>query len=259
MYLERTWIYGNRIELRKYHTTRYGIQGEQRKSRTKPTAEAVARTNEKNAERKLQRLLIANFEQGDQFVTLTYRKEDRPCVEESKKILRRFFESLRKSYKKAGAELKYIITTEWNGKHIHHHLVVNDIPGFAKIVTEAWKYGGIHMTPLYPDHDYQGLAEYMIKETKETFRDPGNPYRQRYSCSRNLKKPVEKVRVIKANAWREEPKVPKKLAEEGYEIDYVETGVDAFGYPFMEYMMVKKDGKKTRRGRKPVIQGRQDG
>lgn len=243
MYLKKTRKYGNRIEIRKYHTSRYGVKGEKRNRRQQPTPEAVARNNEREAERRLERLLVGNFTEDDHFVTLTYRKEDRPGVEKSKEILRKFFRLMRKAYRAAGIELKYIVTTEWNKKNIHHHLVVNDMPHFNRTVSTLWKNGGIHETPMFQGRDYAGLAEYLIKETKETFRDKENPYRQRYACSRNLKKPEETVEIIKASSWREIPQVPKKLQAEGYvlDVDSIEQGIDIFGYPFMEYIMVRRE------------------
>lgn len=249
MYLKKTTIYGNRIDVRKYHTSRYGVKGEKRNVRQQPTPEAMARNNEKAAKRRLEQLLVCNFTEDDHFLTLTYRKEERPGVEESRKILGRFLASLRKAFKKLGEELRYIITTEWNGKSIHHHLVVNDAPHFNRLITSRWKHGGIHVTPLFPDQDYAGLADYMVKETSQTFRDEGNPYKQRYTCSRNLKKPVEKVEVIKASSWREIPRVPKKLQAEGYilDIDSVESGTDVFGYPFLAYTMIRRSTQKKRR------------
>lgn len=243
MYLKKTIIYGNRIETLKYHTSRFGIQGERRHSRQKPTEESVAKANERNAERKLYRLLVGNFDESDWFLTLTYKRELRPDPEGSRKLLRKFMAKMRKAYQAAGQDLKYIITTEWNGKAIHHHIVINDIPGFNKLVSKYWIHGGMNMRPLYQDHDYIGLAEYMIKETRETFRDKENPYRQRYTCSRNLKKPVEKVEIIRSGSWRETPAVPDALRKEGYilDIDSVVTGVDVFGYPYQQYSFVKRD------------------
>lgn len=243
MYLLKTIRYGNRIEHWKYHTSRYGVKGEKRQQRQKATEECVARANERAAERRLYRLLVANFTEDDHFLTLTYKRELRPDVEGSKQILRKFFEKLHKTYRKAGKELKYIITTEWNGKSIHHHLVINDIQGFDKLIREAWPFGGARSELLYKDQDYQALAEYMIKETRETFRDKGNPYRQRYSCSRNLDKPVETVKVIKADSWREIPAVPKAMQQAGYtlDIDTVAVGVDTMGYPYQTYTFIKRE------------------
>lgn len=243
MYLKKTWRYRDHIEIRKYHTSRYGVKGEKRSPKEKPTEASVKAANERNAVRKLTRLLINNFDAGDWHLTLTYRPECRPDPEGARKTLGKFFARMRRAYRKLGAELKYIAVTEWSGKSIHHHIVVNDAPGFSKIISEAWEYGGKHMTPLYPDHDYDGLAQYLVKETGKTFRDETSPYKQRYTCSRNLEKPEETVEVIKAAEWRRAPSVSRSLQAAGYVLDKesVFEGVDIFGYPYLEYTMVKKE------------------
>lgn len=241
MYLKKTIIYGNRIEIIKYHSSRYGVIGEKRAKRSKPSAETVAKNNERLCIKKLTRLMIANFDEGDCFLTLTYRPDVRPDAEGAKKALRKFLDGLRAEYRKAGTELKYIAVTEWRKKSIHHHIVINDAPGLSRMITKHWKAGGIHTTPLFPDQDYQGLAEYLTKETRETFRDKDNPYRQRYTCSRNLKKPEEHTEVVKAGSWRQQPTVPAALKKRGYrlDIDSVSYGIDVFGYPYMAYTMIR--------------------
>ena len=249
MYLKRTTYYRDRIEIYKYHTSRYGVKGEKRTKRAKPTEAAVKAANERNARRKLKGLLIENFEQGDYHVVLTYAPDKRPTLEESRIILKKFMRDMRAAYKAAGSELKYIITTEWQGKSIHHHVVVNDVQGFSKILSNAWTYGGAHLTPLYPDYDYDGLAEYLVKETSETFREPDCPYRQRWTCSRNLKKPKEEIEVVNANSWREDPTVSKNLQKTGYNIesDSIDSGVDLFGYPYQRYTLKRYPVKINKR------------
>lgn len=239
MYLKRTTIYRDRIEIDKYHTSRYGVKGEKRHKRSHPTAEAVSKANERAAIRRLKGLLIENFNVGDYFLTLTYAPDKRPSVDESRNILKKFMRDLRTEYKKAGAELKYVITTEWKSTKIHHHVVINNVDNFAEIITKAWPHGGKHLTPLYADNDYEGLAEYIVKETCKTFRDPDCPYRQRWTCSRNLKKPEEYIEVIKASGWRDEPAVSKKLQAAGYVLDKdsVDYGVDLFGFEYQRYTL----------------------
>jgi len=244
MYLKRTYIYKDHIEVRKYHTSKYGIKGEKRRKKARPSDEAREKNNETVAQDRLRRLLINNFEEGDWHVVLTYSNESKPSVEESKKILQNFLRSMKREYAKQGIELKYIITTEWNKKRIHHHMAINNCEGFAKLLNKYWPYGGRHLTALYPDQDYAGLAEYLIKETKTTFRDQGNPYRQRYTCSRNLKKPEEKVEIINAAEWKSKPTVSKSLREEGYilEPDSLFEGIDLWGFPFQRYTFRKGVG-----------------
>lgn len=237
MYLKRTLVYGNRIEVRKYHTSKYGAKGEKRSKRTKPTPEQVKAYNERQAIKKLTRLIIGNFTRGDVHLTLTYTREQRPDAEGSRILLGKFLRKLRAAYRKMGYELKYIIVTEWESKSIHHHMILNSVPELMGLLAELWSHGGTHITPLYADQDYEGLAKYLVKETKETFRKADNPYRQRWTASRNLKKPEEKIEVVKADSWREEPKTPKSLSDQGYALDKdsVYTGFDIFGYPFIEY------------------------
>lgn len=241
MYLKKTWIYKDHIEIKKYHTPRYGVKGEKRIRKQKPTEEAIQKANEKNSKDKLRRILINNFSEGDWFLTLTYGSDCIPDVKESKTILGKFIRQLGREYKKSGYELKWIKVTEWNAKRIHHHMVLNNIPGLQIIINRLWPYGGRHYTALYPDYDYEALAEYLTKETSKTFRDDNNPYRQRYSCSRNLKKPEEKIEVIKANEWKDEPSLSNSLKEKGYYLDKdsLYEGVDPFGFPYQQYMLIR--------------------
>lgn len=241
MYLKRTTIYRDRIEIDKYHTSRYGVKGEKRNKRQRPTEETVKRANERASIRRLKGILIENFDTGDYHLTLTYNPKNRPDVETSRQMLKKFFRDLRKAYKAAGIELKYVVTTEWQSKTIHHHVVINNVDNFAEIITKAWPYGGKYMTPLYPDHNYDGLAEYLVKETCETFRDPACPYKQRWTCSRNLKHPEEKIEVISSGTWRDDPTVPKSLQQAGYTLDTdsIDNGVDMFGYQYQRYTLRK--------------------
>lgn len=241
MYIKRTYIYRDHIEVRKHHTSKYGIKGEKRKKKRVPSDEARRRNNEQNARAKLRRLLINNFDEGDWHVVLTYSNENRPDVDKSKRILQNFLRVMKREYAKRGSELKYVITTEWNKTRIHHHMVVNNCEDFSKIISRAWPYGGKHMTPLFPDQNYEGLADYLIKETSETFRSKDNPYRQRYTCSRNLEKPVEKVEIIKSGDWRDEPTVSRKLRDEGYRLDRSSLfgGIDMWGFPFQVYTLIR--------------------
>lgn len=258
MYKKKTITYGNKIEIRKYHTFRCDSKSVSRSERKRPTEEAVKKANERNAKKKLLRLLEANFTpEEDMFLTLTYKPELRPDPEEGKKILTNFFRKLKRKYKSAGVELKWICSTEWNGKNIHHHLVINDVPDFNRVISECWPYGGKRYEPLYADYDYAQLADYLIKETSETFRKGENPWKQRYSCSRNLIKPEEKIEDIKASEWREDPKPSKKLQAAGYRLkkDSVVIGTDLFGYGFIEYVFEKvdKDDKHKTYGKKERV------
>lgn len=245
MYIRRITTYGNRKEVRKYHTFRFQGRGLKRAPREKETSEQAAKRNERQAIRKLKMLMINNFELGDWHVTLTYPQETRPDGEGARKVLKRFFEKLRRYYRSKGKELRYIMVTEWESTNLHHHVALNDVAGIGKLFRELWP-GGAFFSPLYENQNYDGLAEYFVKETKRSFRNPHSPFRQRYTCSRNLKKPEVERKVIHASEWRETPKVSPKEEALGYVIDpdSIVTGFDNAGFPYQEYTMIRYSDKR---------------
>ena len=247
MYLQKTWIYGNRIEVRKYHTFRYGVKGERRQKRKKPTPEQLELANENASRNRLRRLMVNNFGPEDLHVTLTYRKEERPTPEESRELLRKFFRKMRTYYRQHGQDFKWILVKEdADNKEMQHSIVMNGTTEALVFMRKAWPHGGVHIVPLYDNKNYSGLAEYFTKETKETYKrhkENGEPYRTRYSCSRNLQQPIEKTEVIKAASWRKEVKVPPALQAKGYQIEKGTeyNGVDLMGYVFQTYTFIKYD------------------
>lgn len=234
-YIKKTWRTGKVIEVEKSHTGRYGAPGQKRAQKGKPTKEQIKKQNERNAQKKLRRLINANFTEDDLHLILTYRLECRPDPEGARKHLRKFLSQLRGKYRKSGTELKYIVATEWKSKAIHHHLIVNRTEDGDKLIRELWQWGRPRFVLLDDTGDYKKLAEYLIKETEKTFREAGNPNKQRYSCSRNLVRPEPEVEIIKASTFRKDPKPIK-----GYYIvkDSVVTGVNSYtGFLYQFYTM----------------------
>ena len=78
-----------------------------------------------------------NFGPGDYHTVLTYTKDQRPDPDGARKYLKKFLGDLRKEYRKREQVLKYIIVTEWEGKSIHHHILLNNISGTDKLDPEA--------------------------------------------------------------------------------------------------------------------------
>lgn len=138
--------------------------------------EEIQKANMKQAAKRLARLINANFRPGDVHVTLTYRKENRPDPQEAQKNLEDFRKAMRKKYRKAGKELRWIAVTEYKSKAIHHHMIINNINDgvFTTMdyIRELWKgRGSPKFVQLYDDAEYTQLADYLIKETEKTFRD----------------------------------------------------------------------------------------
>lgn len=191
------------------------------------------------AEMKLRLLLNANFRPGDLFLMLTY-KDDAPSPAEAKKCLEKFMRNLRAQYKAENLECKYISVTEYKNTRIHHHIVLNSID--PRKVQAAWIYGLVRSESLY-GYDFAGLAAYLIKETKKTFKDADSPSRKRWNQSKNLIIPKPIVCVVKAKEWRKKPRSRK-----GYiiETNSIVNDVNIFGTPYQFYRMVAAKPMKLR-------------
>lgn len=225
-YFKTTVRAGATIEVTKSYTKRIGVKI--KKDREKPTAEEMEKVNQMNAERTLRLKINANFGVDDPFITLTYRKDERPTPKQAKKNIKKVIDSLRKEFKKLGADLKYINVTEYKNKAIHHHLLINHIEGqdVSKMVRRLWKFGRPDFKYLDDTGQYKDLAAYLIKETSKTYKENDGGHKQRYSCSRNLTMPTPKTEIIKkAQRWAADPKPIK-----GYYIDKdtVYNGIDPF-------------------------------
>lgn len=199
------------IQIEKSMPGRYGAPGEKRGKKKKPTPEDVRKQNERRRWRKVQRLILMNFREGDWHLILKYRPGERPeTYKEAKDHRKKFLDRMREAYRKAGIPFKWIAVTERGkrGQVLHHHLVIEDIrrdgTDTVKLVKKLWTYGGEFFSSLYEDGEYEKLAEYIVKaETK----DEGGW--GTYSRSRNLKEPVKTVERVYHRRWRNPPVAPK--------------------------------------------------
>lgn len=234
-------------QIEKSRPGNHGAPGEKRGKKRKLTPEDVRRQNERNRWRKIQRLILNNFHEGDWHLILKYRPEERPeTYEEAKAHRKKFLDKMRAAYKKAGIPFKWIAVTERGkrGHVLHHHLVIEDIRrdgiDTVKLVKKLWTYGSEFFSALYVDGEYEKLAEYIVKaETKEE----GGWCT--YSRSRNLKNPVKTVEDVPHKRWRDPPVAPK-----GWYVvkDSVYNGINPVtGYPYQHYTIKKLI--KTRRDR----------
>lgn len=229
MYRKKMWQAGNTIEV---HKTYYTNRGRRRGKKQNPTSEAVAKYNEKMAFWKLTRLLNENFNPKDLFLSPTYKVRVTP--EESKKYFSKFLRDLRAYFRERNQELKYVAVTAY-GKHgaIHHHIVINSAD--AREIMDLWPHGGVRFTPLYKYREYSALAWYLIKQSRKKLNGE-TCSSKRWSSSRNLRKPKEKIEEVSAKTWREEPQPLK-----GYYIDKssIESGVSPVsGQPYLLYRMI---------------------
>ena len=158
-----------------------------RRLKSKPTSEVQTLLNQKNAERKLVRLIHNNFTEDDVAITLTYKSAP-ANVEEAQKLLSNFLRRVKRLRTKLGLEpLKYITVTEVgkrNGR-IHHHIILSG--GIDRDALEkCWGLGYANSQRLqFGENGVTGLAMYFIKD-RQTYR--------RWNSSRNLVVPQPEVR-----------------------------------------------------------------
>lgn len=97
-----------------------------RKPRFRPSSEAQERLNEENSFKYVDRLAHTNFGPGDLSLDLTYAVQP-ATPEEAQRYIQNFFRRLKKHYKAAGIEMKYIYVTERGLKNgrFHHHVIIN--------------------------------------------------------------------------------------------------------------------------------------
>ena len=245
MYRERVIIAGPTVEIIDTYPTQFGdnLKRAGRKS-GKGTPEAVRLYNRKLAKRRLTRLINANFEADDLWITLTYEQDKRPADKKAAKLLfNKFIRKLRSEYRKCGLELKALKCTAVGERGaFHHHLIINqgvktrDITKLWRMVSGASnKAHPPYYVPLYPEGEYSSLASYLVDQLDIGDEDLGE---RKWTGTRNLTKPTENPpKDIEAIIWQEPP-----VPWEGYVIDTfsIEAGTNEItGRPYLFYRMVK--------------------
>ena len=165
----------------------------------KVSRESQRKLNEKNARKKLRRLIEANFkEEEDYYCTFTYTDKEMPkSYEACKRDVNNFMRRVRRAREKAGlSELKYIYTIEFTVSkrtgiaRFNIHMVISG--GLSrKEIKGLWGKGEIKKVEELQagEHGFEALAKYMCKEWHNELL-PEN--RKRYTPSRNLEQPIEK-------------------------------------------------------------------
>lgn len=233
MYVRKTYKLGDYREVVEYHNGRFGAPGEKRQKRRRLTTEQRRR---KNAHQKMivcRRKLRAHFSPSDYFVTLTYRKDDRPDdMTTAKDHLRKFLRQIRKTYKKLGRVMKWISNIEVGSRGAWHvHIVMNRIPGLDELIASAWPYGRIQQQLLYADGAYDRLAAYITKSPDTSCALAES----HYSSSRNLPIPEPEVKVFRHHATWKAIRIPKGWTLEPGTV--MESVNPVTGYPYRTYTL----------------------
>lgn len=168
-------------------------------------------------------------------MVIGYGRGKAPEPEKARKHLEEFLRHARKYFREQGQEMRYITVTEYKRARIHHHVIMPEAP--MGVLYKLWRHGRPHITPLDESGDYRQLADYLIKETSETFAESGSPYKKRWNQSKNLRDPVIKTEIVSAKSWRKDP-----MSWKGYYIkkDSIREGThDATGFQYQYYTMIQ--------------------
>ena len=201
----KTFIAGNLVKIIEYTPIFPQDSLQVKREKRKVSSLAQQAQNLKKAQEKLELKLAANFSNRDYFVTFTYRPGAEPAKRKQvQKHKAQYIRKLREIRSRRGQPLKWIFSIE--NKHgdgrYHLHAIINSTGSFKadkEELASLWSYGHVHVERLFdPPHDngeqfnsWLQLAVYLTKERPEDGPDETPNGSQVYSCSRNLKPPIE--------------------------------------------------------------------
>lgn len=213
-YYRKTIYSGDVVEIEEYFSLRKRGESVPRSTNQNFTPKQLEEMNYQKSIKNLSRLINTNFKTGDYFITLTHR---RACSEDEALHERTLFlRRLRNFTKKSGFILKYIGVTEGitDNKRMHHHFIINNFNNLpvnnvdiVDTVMNLWKAGRVMFSKLDNFADYTGLARYVTKEGHIKNK-------KRWIQSKNLAKPVEKIKVLKRKTILKPPAGYKVLFQQ---------------------------------------------
>lgn len=207
---------------------KYWIPGEvpPRSERKRKTDIRKQRQNENNANRRVARLIHANYPMGSGMLLLLdyspagicrltdgkeYDAQDESrwddILRAGRKELGNYIRRCRRACKKAGVPLRYLAFTSdlrYDGKlqayvhtRIHHHLIVN--PAAVEICKHHWHLGGANERRMKRTADHTDLANYLMDQCRRVDEC------KKYVPSRNLRQPKESAPRVSCSSREVQP------------------------------------------------------
>lgn len=182
---------GDQLELEIYpEFKKWKDVPEEGRKKKRDNSAAQRDLNDRNARKTLERLVNANFGEGDLWITLTYDGEHLPeNMKEAIRNMQRFISRVNYQRKKRGLPpSRYVYVTEHDEEHEtrwHHHIVMDGAMD-RDTVEACWKIRSRNqIRKIVPDENgLTGLAKYI---TKDGYKHKKNE--RRWNASKNLKKP----------------------------------------------------------------------
>ena len=234
---------GRTIQHTYYYAPRADTKEGSRRKKENKTSEAQRKVNSRQAVKKLTWIMNENFDGTSLYVTWSFAKDKRPSgKEELRKAMDDLLRDLRKAYRRAGKQLKYVWVAEVGKRGAAHiHMILNHTD--TSILKKCWTKGWITVKPLDDSGQYRKLANYFVKYSEKTMHTCEGFTGRRYNTSRNLKIPQPvKTTVQYRNAYSHTIEVPRGCYVDKESI--AEAWHEVSGYMYFTYTLI--DG--SRRG-----------
>lgn len=182
--------------------------------------------NEREAVKRLARILNCNFGAGDLWLQLKYSNARMPeSREAAKKDVKAFLKKAREAYRReTGRKLQYVLVTSdtdpRTGKktRLHHHLVMDRMAW--DVITRYWPAEEIGYVLMDGRGDYTGIARYMVSNAGT------DAHERRWSTSLGLEKPIYTEPVEVDDVEGIEPVLGAEIRERVILRD-AETGIES--------------------------------
>lgn len=227
--------------------------------------QAQKNLDDRNARKYLERIINANFTEGDIWATLTYSPANLPAsVEEAERNMQNYIRRINAERKKQGLpNAKYVYITEYSDEkkiRCHHHILIDGALSMD-VLEKKWKKGSRNnMRRVSVDEEgLAGLASYLTKDPKG---------KKRWKASKGLRKPAirKSHRVFKEKNIRDMVSGKAEIKEitekkyrrylyKGHEVRYNEINGMFYIYVCMRERSAgacqgKRPGKKGGKGRR---------
>lgn len=250
---ERKTTSGRLLEVERYYATRDGRRIS-RSANVDESDEEQKTMNNVQAKNRMRRNLLANFspETGDMLVTFT------ASGDASRKTLdamwKKFIGKVKAERARRGLpECKWVKVPHCQSGRWHFHVVMSGGMELSEL-HELWgKQHRVNASVLNLSDNYRGLVNYLLGEekprkgeTEGNAREKRAKFKRRWSCSKNLAKPVVKKREISQRTMRLDPKAPK-----GYRLlpEWVKK-TDQFGNLYVHFECVRLEEEQRSSGSK---------
>lgn len=157
--------------------------------------QAQKNLNNRNSRKMCERLINANFGDGDIWATFTYTDENAPTdMKTAQRDMQNFIRRVNYQRKKRGLpNAQYIYATECSPKGRWHHHIVMDGKLDLDTTEKCWNLGRRNNVRRIAadENGLLGLSLYITKDKTNEQRQIGK-YQKAWKSSRGLKKPIER-------------------------------------------------------------------